>query len=509
MSTSHTPDRESLPWLTPGPFDGTVCSQAQYARGIGEALAGTARLWLGAHERPELIGPLECTKPRENACAGCTCARSNAGVREPDPREIALVVPTSGSTGTPKSVAHSIQSLKASIHATAYELGSHGAWMLFLPPMHIAGVQVIARASVASTLLGLDDHDGLPGALAPLVDLSGHFDATVLTGAMERWDARVRSDQALADLPLYTSFVPTQLERIVSAAEAGDAAVSRALSRFEMILVGGAATAPELLDRARKLGARIVTTYGSSETAGGCVYNGLPLQGVELKVNDEDQLMITGPSIALGYIYETGAFTNVDGNDADSRRRFFSTPELAATRLLRTSDLARLTRDKATGLTRLTILGRADDVIISGGRKIVPQALERVLEGTGEFREVLVVPVESKEWGQMAVALTVPKVEGAMPTQTWTADLQAQLTVATTLTDAGFARHEIPRSVLTTGALPRLDSGKVDRKAASELAHEALLNIEAFEYAKSLGTRFSTDGHHELEFGGPDEEDNE
>ena len=109
----------------------------------------------------------------------------------------------------------------------------------------------------------------------------------------------------------------------------------------------------------------------------------------------------------------------------------------------------------------------------------------------------------------MAVALTVPKVEGAMPTQTWTADLQAQLTVATTLTDAGFARHEIPRSVLTTGALPRLDSGKVDRKAASELAHEALLNIEAFEYAKSLGTRFSTDGHHELEFGGPDEEDNE
>lgn len=509
MSTQGAPERESLPWLAPGPFDGTVTSQVEYARAIGEALAGTARVWLGAHKRPELIGALECGKPRESACAGCTCARSNAGVSEPDPSEIALVVPTSGSTGTPKSVAHSVQSLKASIHATAYEFGSHGAWMLFLPPTHIAGIQVIARASVASTLLGLDDHDGLPGALAPLVDLSNHFDATVLTGAMERWDARVRSDEALADLPLYTSFVPTQLERIVSAAEAGDAEIARALSRFEAILVGGAATAPALLDRARKLGARIVTTYGSSETAGGCVYNGLPLQGVELKVNDEDQLMMTGPSIALGYIYETGAFTNVDGNDADTRRRFFSTPELAATRLLRTSDLARLTRDEATGLTRLTVLGRADDVIISGGRKIVPQALERTLADTGEFREVLIVPVESNEWGEQAVALTVPRVEGAMPTQTWTADLQTQLTVATALTEAGYARHEIPRRILTTGALPRLESGKVDRKAAAELAREALLNIEAFDYAKSLGTRFSDGGHHELEFGGPGEEENE
>ena len=189
MSTQSAPERESLPWLAPGPFDGTVTSQAEYARAIGEALAGTARVWLGAHERPEPIGALECNKPRESACAGCTCTRSNAGVSEPDPSEIALVVPTSGSTGTPKSVAHSVQSLKASIHATAYEFGSHGAWMLFLPPTHIAGIQVIARACVASTLLGLDDHDALPGALAPLVDLSSHFDAAVLTGAMERWDA--------------------------------------------------------------------------------------------------------------------------------------------------------------------------------------------------------------------------------------------------------------------------------------------------------------------------------
>lgn len=509
MSTHAAPERESLPWLTPGPFDGTVASQAEYARAIGEALAGTARVWLGAHKRPELIGALECAKPRENACEGCTCARSNAGVREPDPKEIALVVPTSGSTGTPKSVAHSLQSLKASIHATAYEFGSHGAWMLFLPPTHIAGVQVLARASVASTLLGLEEHEGLPGALAPLVDLSGHFDASVLVSALERWDARVREDESLADLPLFTSFVPTQLERIVSAAESGEEKVGSALTRFAAILVGGAATPPALLERARKLGARIVMTYGSSETAGGCVYNALPLQGVELKVNDDDQLMITGPSIALGYIYETGAFTNVDGNDADTRRRFFSTPELASTRLLLTSDLARLVRDEATGLPRLTVLGRADDVIISGGRKIVPQALERTLAGTGEFREVLVVPVESKEWGKQAVALTVPRVEGTMPTQTWTADLQAQLTVATALTEAGFARHEIPRTILTTGALPRLESGKVDRKAAAALAREALLNIEAFDYAKSLGTRFTEGGHHELEFGGPGEEETE
>ena len=509
MNTPSAPSHESLPWLSPGPFDGTVASQAEYACAIGKALAGNARVWLGTHERPKLIGPLDCGTPRENACAGCTCARSNAGVREPDPNDVALVVPTSGSTGTPKSVAHSVKTLKASIHSTAYELGSHGAWMLFLPPTHIAGVQVIARASVAGTLLGLDEQDGLPGALAPLVDLSGHFDASVFVGAFERWDARVRSDHALSDLPLFTSFVPTQLERIVSAAEDGDEAVGRALARFEAILVGGAATPPALLDRARSLGARIVTTYGSSETAGGCVYNALPLQGVELKVNDDDQLMITGPSIALGYIYETGAFTNVDGNDADTRRRFFSTPELATTRVLLTSDLARLTRDEATGLTRLTVLGRADDVIISGGRKIVPQALERALEGTGEFREVLVVPVESKEWGEKAVALTVPKLEGALPTQTWTADLHTQLTIATALADAGFARHEMPRAILTTGPLPRLASGKVDRKAASELAHEALLNIEAFDYARSLGTRFSEGGHHELEFGGPGEEETE
>lgn len=487
------------PWLEPSTFDSSPASFREHADAITRMMRGEARLWLGPFARPTLIGPLArpgadgcdandaptANSSEENGpCAGCTCALANTAVPDPEPQDIALVLPTSGSTGAPKSVAHSLQSVKASIHASAHYLEGHGAWLPLLPPTHIAGIQVVARAALAAQLLGVDDYDGLPGTLGPVPDLSHSFGASTLRDQFDAWDAR---PGGVPDLPLFTSLVPTQLERLVNAADT-DSAVADDLRRFSAILVGGAAISQSLLKRARGLGARIVTTYGSSETAGGCVYDGVGLRGTELKISDEGRLMITTPSLALGYLYSTGAFINITGNDEATRRQFFRMPEFATTRLFLTSDLAQLSADPATGDTRVRILGRADDVINSGGKKIVPQAIEAVLADTGEYGGVLVVGVPSDEWGEEAVGLIVPKVQGARPTHTWRADLSTSLTVATAITAAGLERSMIPRRVLTVGELPLLPSGKVDRKAGAELAREAINAIAEFDAAKRTAT---------------------
>lgn len=515
-----------LPWLEPAAFDHTPESFRTHAEGITRVLRGEARLWLGSHPRPRHIGKLSKTQapdcndstaseqPATGACATCTCSKA-AAVPDPDPTQITLVVPTSGSTGVPKSVAHSLQSIKASIHASAHFLGGHGAWLPLLPPTHIAGVQVIARAVLASDLYNVPDVDSLPGLLGPLPDLSHSFGPATVRAQLAAWDERDSHtipdatdahDGSAPSIPLFTSLVPTQLERLVNAAD-DDPQVAEDLQRFDAILVGGAAISAHLLERARAVGARIVTTYGSSETAGGCVYLGEPLRGTELKLNDEGRLMLTTPSLALGYLFETGAFVNITGNDDATRRQFFRMPELAKSRVFLTSDLAQLHADPATGETRLRILGRSDDVINSGGKKIVPQAVEVALNNTGEFSGTLVVPVPSDEWGEEAAGLIVPKVQGSRPTQTWRADLATSLTVATAITAAGLERHTIPRHLLTVSELPVLPSGKVDRKAGAKIAQKALATIAEFEAAKRTATFYEDGEHQHLEFGGPNEPD--
>ncbi|HEY8718122.1 AMP-binding protein, partial [Pengzhenrongella sp.] len=196
---------------------------------------------------------------------------------EPDPTvpdDVALVVATSGSTGEPRAVMLSAAALRASAAATDARLGGPAQWMLALPPDHIAGLQVLVR----SILAGTDPIAAAPGPFRPDAFAA---DAARLTGPRQ-----------------YVSLVPTQLHRLLDDAGAGLAA----LTRFDAVLLGGAATSPALLARARTAGLAVRTTYGMSETCGGCVYDGVPLDGVRVRLEDDGRVLLAGPMLATGYL---------------------------------------------------------------------------------------------------------------------------------------------------------------------------------------------------------------
>ncbi|WP_296607118.1 AMP-binding protein, partial [Nocardioides sp.] len=175
---------------------------------------------------------------------------------DPDP----WVVETSGSTGTPKRVLLSRAAVLASVHASARRLGGSGRWLLALPPTYVAGLQVICRSLVAG-------HE-------PVL-LEDDFAA-----------AARRAD--------YVSLVPTQLHRLL-------ATDADALRSFRTVLLGGGPIDAALRQRAADAGVRVVATYGSAETAGGCVYDGMPLDGVGVAIGDDGRVRIGGPVLFDGY----------------------------------------------------------------------------------------------------------------------------------------------------------------------------------------------------------------
>ena len=444
MSDSPGVD-DALPWLAPPSYDASAASLGAHSAAIGEMMAGRARLWLGPFPAP------------------ATLPAGYEGT--------ALVVPTSGSTGAAKAVALSLGALHASQDATAALFAAdgtasgtrgHGFWLPLLPPTHIAGVQVLARAHRTAQVLGLP----VPALPDPLPDLRGHFDAAAfveLAGpALEQAER--------AGLPALTSLVPTQLTRIVTGASGDDARARALLKRFAAVLVGGAATSPDVLARARGQRIAVRTTYGSSETAGGCVYDRRPLPGVSLSVLEPDdsgagRLQISSPTLALGYLTEDGGTDggvfvgqgpSADGQGPDGARPDSVRPD-GAGRSFRTSDLAELDADGA-----LTVLGRADDVINTGGRKVIPQDVERMIDRSlmlrGLVRGAVVVGVPDPEWGQRVEAL-VTLEEGADPDE-------APALVRAALRTTEVPAHMIPKRVHVVAELPLLGIGKVDRAAA-------------------------------------------
>ena len=190
------------------------------------------------------------------------------------PAGTAVVIATSGSTGEPKLVALSGAALRASARATEARLGGPGRWLLALPAEHVAGIQVIVRALLA-------------GAPPVVMDLRTGF----------RPDAFAAATAALGPGRRYTSLVPTQLRRILDA----EGAVA-ALRSYAAVLVGGAALDPATRERALAAGVRVVTTYGMSETAGGCVYDGVPLDGVTVELDEDGRILLGGPTLASGYL---------------------------------------------------------------------------------------------------------------------------------------------------------------------------------------------------------------
>lgn len=316
-------------------------------------------------------------------------------------KRAALGVPTSGSTGEPKTVLLDASALMTSAEATHERLGGPGTWLLALPTGHIAGVQVLVRSIVAGTT---------PGVL----DMTKGFRAMGFAQAARPVLAQPGRH--------YTALVPTQLSRLV----VGEGPGLAALRQFDGVLIGGAATPPKLLQQARALGVQVVTTYGMSETAGGCVYDGEPLRDVRLRT--DDVIEINGPVLALGYRGAPEPFGE----------------------WFRTGDLGRL-RDG-----RLEVLGRADDVIVTGGEKVPPVLVERALATVDGVLEACVVGLPDDEWGQVVAAVVVAR--GAEPSLD---ELKAAV-----INEVG--RAAAPKLVRFVSELPLHGPGKVDRSAVAD-----------------------------------------
>nr|WP_216841429.1 AMP-binding protein [Clavibacter michiganensis] len=339
-------------------------------------------------------------------------------------RRVALVVETSGTTSRPKRVALSSDALLASAAASQAALGAPGQWILALPTHYIAGLQVLVRSIAAGTT---------PAVLAP-----GSFDPRAFAELAASMDARVAR---------YTSLVPTQLHRLVEAAEdvaTGDDArrVRDAVRRVEAILVGGQATPPHLVDRAAALGWRVVRTYGSSETAGGCVYDGVPVATAEVAVVD-GQVELAGPMLAEGYLGDPRA-TDAAFGEHDGRRWY------------RTGDGGEL----VDGVLRIT--GRLDDVVISGGEKLRLAAVEEAVRSLGAWEarlaEAVAVPGEHAGWGQRPVVFVPGPVDPELAERV-RRELAARL--------GRVAGSAVVRGI---DAMPTLPSGKPDRRALKALA---------------------------------------
>ena len=356
-----------------------------------------------------------------------------------------LLLRTSGSTtGTGALVAMGMRALTASARATHARLGGPGSWVLALPAQHVAGLQVVVRSLLAGR--------------APVVaDTSRGFTPDALADAITRALATRPGD------PVRVSLVPTQLVRVLAA---GQERARAALARVDAVLLGGAAADPALLERARAAGVRVVTTYGMSETGGGCVYDGVPLDGVEVRIEDPDgdgvgRVVLAGPVLAHGYA-ERGAGRAPSAGAAVFRER--SDP--AARRDLLTSDIGKLI-DGTDGVRRLAVLGRVDDVIITGGIKVVPREVEQALTALGGVAEACVVGVPDAQWGSAVAAAVVPE-STAKPgdRRVWAEQLRA---AARQRLDGAHA----PKRIVVVDALPLRGPGKVDRLAVARLADEA------------------------------------
>ena len=294
-----------------------------------------------------------------------------------------LVVETSGSTGIPKKVALSREAMRAAVAATHERLGGPGQWVLNLPPTNVAGLMVLFRSVVS----------GIPPA-----DRIG-----------------AAGGQA------YLSLVPTQLHRMLD-----DTAAVQALRGFAAVLIGGAAFPPQLRARAEELGIPVVSTYGMSETCGGCVYDATPLSGVSLRI-EAGEVLIQGPMLFEGYV----------GDEA-------RTSAVLRDGWFHTGDLGEIVAG------RLQLTGRRDDLINTGGVKVPGPVVAASLKELPGVSEVVVLGVPDPEWGQRVVAFVVGTVG---------------LEAARDQVSAARPRAWAPRQVVVLEELPLLSNGKVDRQA--------------------------------------------
>ncbi len=316
------------------------------------------------------------------------------------------VVETSGSTGRPKRVVLPRAAVLASVAASARRLGASGAWVLALPASYVAGVQVVARSLVAGhEPVLVEEHGSLAAAVAALP----------------------------AGVDGFVSLVPTQLHRALD-----DPEDTAALASLHTVLLGGGPIDASLRERAAAAGVHVVATYGSAETAGGCVYDGVPLDGVGMALGPDGRIRLGGPTLFAGY----------DGDPT-------LTAEVLVDGWFHTSDAGRLDDDG-----RLQVLGRLDDVVVTGGVNVpAPAVAARLREHPG-VAAVEVLGVPDDEWGGRLVAFVVGATGPVAldELRAWVADAHP--------------RSWAPRQVVDLEALPLLANGKPDRVALRAMAAE-------------------------------------
>lgn len=320
------------------------------------------------------------------------------------------LVETSGSTGRPKRVLLPRAAVLASVEASARRLGATGRWLLTLPPTYVAGLQVVCRSLVAGHHPVLAAEHGSFAAAAAVAQAGGG--------------------------PVFTSLVPTQLHRLLH-----DPASAAALADCHRVLLGGGPVDPDLRARAAAAGVRVVATYGSAETAGGCVYDGLPLDGVGVALEADGRIRLAGPTLFAGY----------DGDPA-------LTAEVLVDGWFRTSDAGRLDDDG-----RLQVLGRVDDVVVTGGVNVPAPAVAARLRAHPEVAEAEVLGLPDEEWGNRLVAFVVPATPSRAPSLGELRDWVA----------AERPRSWAPRQLVPLDAVPLLGNGKPDRVRLRSLAEGA------------------------------------
>jgi O-succinylbenzoic acid--CoA ligase len=312
----------------------------------------------------------------------------NGGVAE----GTAVVIGTSGSTGAPKGVELSAAALRHSAQASLDRVGARPGerWLCCLPVTHVAGLQVLVRSLVGGTEPVLAD----------------------------RADAATLAASGCS----HVSLVPTQLQRLLES----DVDKSTPLAQFSSVLLGGAAAPAGLLAAARAARVPVVTTYGMTETCGGCVYDGVPLDGVRVKIGEDERVWLGGPVLFTRY-------RGAGGAPADN--------------WFRTGDLGRLDESG-----RLAVRGRADDVINTGGHKVVPGEVAAALENCPGVRDVAVVGQPDPEWGERVVAVVAPADPADPP----------GLELIRLHVRERLPRYAAPSRVVMVDAVPMLPSGKHD-----------------------------------------------
>lgn len=331
------------------------------------------------------------------------------------PATTALVIQTSGSTGRPKRVALSEAALRASAQATDAALGGPGQWLVCLSPAFVAGSQQLVRSLLAGT--------------EPVAGPLDGFDPAVFTAAVAEMTADRR----------YSALVPAQLSRLADAGEHDDD-IRAAVAGLDAILIGGQALPQTVAARARALGYRIIRTYGSSETATGCVYDGRPVGHTRLRTVD-GVLEISGPTLAEGYL-----------GDQDATAAAFHVEE--GVRWFRTGDRAEIAADGA-----LRILGRADNVLISGGIKVSLDRVEAVVRELRGFAGAVVVGAPSEQWGEVPVVVVAGEPAAS-----------ALLDLVRERVGEALGPAARPAAIIVLEVLPLLATGKPDRRALTALA---------------------------------------